>query len=349
MIRSIRSWIAASSALLALVGGLGVLAYGDPENNFHFSIIGDRTGRAEPGVYESVWSELSLLKPAFVINVGDTIEGGDDTRAQQEWLALRPLWQRYGQYPLYFTPGNHDVFSSASEKIYEQQTKRPVQYGFDYERAHFTVLDNSRTEELSESQLDFLRKDLEKNKQKSPKFIFFHKPFWIPYIMFKSGAFPLHQIAKQYGVTGVINGHMHQFMHMTQDGITYMVVGSSGGSITRGLNAGQGFREGWFYQHVSAQVRGGSVNFTVKEIHGSHGKGRTFNAEEWDRSGPEFDVTESRGRKMIRPSTYRSRTAAESSRYSRSRGPCSPLQYIIVARTDLCQSSLRPRSRPCLP
>jgi predicted phosphodiesterase len=290
MNRSIRNWIAASSAVVALIAGMGVLAYSAPENNFHFSILGDRTGRAAPGIYESVWSEVGQLKPAFVINVGDTIEGGDDARAQQEWLALRPLWERSGQYPIYFTPGNHDVFSSASQKIYEQQTKRSVQYSFDYEQAHFTVLDNSRTEDLPESQLEFLRKDLEKNKNKSPKFIFFHRPFWIPYVMFKSGAFALHQIAKQYGVTCIINGHMHQFMHMTQDGITYMVVGSSGGSIARGLNAGQGFREGWFYQHISAQVKGGSVNFTVKEIDGPQGKGRTFKAEDWDRSGPKFDV-----------------------------------------------------------
>ena len=34
---------------------------------------------------------------------------------------------------------------------------------------------------------------------------------------------------------------MHQFMHMTQNGITYMVAGSSGASIGRGLKAGQGF------------------------------------------------------------------------------------------------------------
>ena len=186
---------------------------------------------------------------------------------------------------MYFTPGNHDVFSDASRKIYERQTKRPVSYGFDYQAAHFTILDNSRTEALDAAQLEFLRADLEKNREKSPKFIFFHKPFWIPYVLFKSGNFPLHQIAKKYGVTAIVNGHAHQFMHMTHDGITYMVVGSSGGSISRGLSAGQGFREGWFYQHVSAKVKGAQVEFTVKEIDGPQGKGRSFHASEWGRTG----------------------------------------------------------------
>lgn len=289
MYRAVRHFIAA----VLLAGFPGVSAFSEAANDFHFSILGDRTGRAAPGVYERAWHEVNALHPAFVINVGDTIEGGDDSRAEQEWLSLRPLW---GQFELYFTPGNHDIFSGASRKLYERQTKRPTSYSFDYQQAHFTVLDNSGSGELPESQLEFLRKDLEKNKDKSPKFIFFHRPFWIPYVMFKSGDFPLHQIAKKYGVTAIINGHMHQFMYMTQDGIAYMVVGSSGGSISRGTNAGQGFRQGWFYQHITAQVKGTKVEFTVKEIDSPERKGRIFQADEWDRTGPKATLCREAGR-----------------------------------------------------
>ncbi len=267
-------------AAILLVCCASVGAFTSPSNDFHFSILGDRTGGAAPGVYERICHEVEALHPAFVINAGDTIEGGDDSRAEQEWLALRPLW---GRAAIYFTPGNHDVFSDASRKIYEQQTKRPAFYSFDYQQAHFTVLDNSRSDELSESQLEFLRGDLEKNKGKFPKFIFFHRPYWIPYIMFKSSDFPLHRIATKYGVCCVINGHMHQFMHMSQDGIAYMVVGSSGGSLGRGLKAGQGFREGWFFQHISAKVTGANVQFTVKELDSPQAPGRSFHAEEWGR------------------------------------------------------------------
>src|SRR5258707_4954731 len=124
----------AAAFVLLLAGAAGVWAYADAENDFRFAILGDRTGRAAPGVYESVWREVDALHPALVINVGDTIEGGDDARAEQQWLALRPLWDR--AYSVYFTPGNHDVFSEASRRIYEQQTKRPVHYSFDYQQAH---------------------------------------------------------------------------------------------------------------------------------------------------------------------------------------------------------------------
>src|SRR5580693_8099365 len=86
-------------------------------NDFRFSILGDRTGDAQPGVYERIWSELDTVHPDFVINVGDSIQGGSDATAASEWQALRPLWDRY-RYRIYLTPGNHDIWSDASRAIY---------------------------------------------------------------------------------------------------------------------------------------------------------------------------------------------------------------------------------------
>src|SRR5271154_2054416 len=98
-------------------------------NDFRFSILGDRTGDAQPGVYEQVWRDLNAWHPDFVINVGDTIQGGNDATAASEWGALRSLWDRY-RYPIYFTPGNHDIWSPVSRRIYEQKTGHPPSYGF---------------------------------------------------------------------------------------------------------------------------------------------------------------------------------------------------------------------------
>jgi len=50
-----------------------------PPNDFRFAVLGDRTGGAVPGVYERAWIEVAGLDPSFVINVGDSIEGGRDT------------------------------------------------------------------------------------------------------------------------------------------------------------------------------------------------------------------------------------------------------------------------------
>jgi Icc protein len=253
-------WLLVSGVVLA--GFVAVRAAGESRNNFRFCILGDRTGDAQPGVYERVWHELDALHPDFVINVGDTIQGGHDATAEAEWAALRPLWDRY-KYPLYFTPGNHDIWSTVSRRIYEKETGRPAQYGFDFEDAHFTVLDNSQTEDLSDDQMQFLARDLDAHRAREPKFVFFHKPFWLIPVKFQSSQFPLHQLAKKYGVRYVISGHGHQYVRSAVDGIVYLEAGSSGGKLK-----GAGFERGWFFGEILAHVAGARVDMKVEEIGG---------------------------------------------------------------------------------
>ena len=61
--------------------------------------------------------------------------------------------------------------------------------------------------------------------------------------MWRLNQVPLDAIAKKYGVSHVICGHAHQWMRMVNDGVVYMVVGSSGANMRRGMQAGQGFKE----------------------------------------------------------------------------------------------------------
>ena len=232
-----------------------------------FAILGDRTGGANPDVYEQVWAEVAREQPAFVINVGDTIEGLRDGQAAAEWKALRPLWAKYAGIPIYFTPGNHDIWSALSEKLYTQETKRPAFYSFTFkDRVHITVLDNGRTNSLSDEQLRYLEEDLKAAPPGVPRMVFFHVPFWIVPLTFRSGAFELHRIAKQYGVAAVVSGHGHQFVRLERDGIQYLEAGSSGASLQRGLSSGQGAAEGWHYGWTLCTVNGGKVQFEMKKL-----------------------------------------------------------------------------------
>lgn len=278
------------AALVAPISVSRVPAAPEPHNHFRFSILGDRTGEAQPGIYSRVWREVDLLHPDFVISVGDSIEGGSDETAEKEWQALRTVWQRYG-YPLFQTPGNHDIWSALSEKLYEKYTGRPPFYSFNWQDAHFTILDNSRTENLSDGQMKFLEQDLQQYRDRGPKFVFFHRPtVWLLPLKFRSD-FALHGLLHKYNVTMVVSGHTHQFTRMEKDGIVYLCVGSSGGHM-RGADKGAGFAQGWFYHHVLATVQGTRVDLTVKEIDGPMGKGRMFNAQDWGDNGPKFDVND---------------------------------------------------------
>ena len=290
MRRANRGRIVACVVLGLIAGFSGVRAVSQPRNDFHFTILGDRTGGAAPEVYGRVWREIALLHPDFVINVGDTIQGGNDARAEAEWTDVRRVWDRYRDFPLYLIPGNHDIWSDFSAKLFEKQTGRPASYSFNYQEAHFTVLDNSRTTDLSPEQLKFLEQDLRRHQSRRPKFVFFHKPYWLVFLKLGSGEFPLHALSRKYGVDYVISGHGHQFLRMVRDGVVYMEVGSSGANIAGALRKGEGFAQGRFYHHVWGRVKGSKVSFTVKEIDGVMGRGRMFNAGEWDANGPKFDV-----------------------------------------------------------
>jgi hypothetical protein len=71
--------VASRGLLFAL---LPCLRGAPPSDSFRFAILGDRTGEAQPGVYEQVWKEVAAENPAFVLSVGDTIQGMNDRSAE---------------------------------------------------------------------------------------------------------------------------------------------------------------------------------------------------------------------------------------------------------------------------
>src|SRR5512138_731489 len=165
----------AHAAVFGLLAALACRA-AEPVNDFRFSIIGDRTGGGRQEIYARTWEEVDRFRPEFVINVGDTIEGVSDQTAETQWRKIREFLDRYRRYPFYLVPGNHDIWSDLSQKLFEKEAGRPADYSFDHQNAHFVVLNTSRTIELSGDQLRFLEEDLKKNRGRDPVFVFFHHP-----------------------------------------------------------------------------------------------------------------------------------------------------------------------------
>jgi hypothetical protein len=251
--------------LLLLVPALALAA---PPSSFRFVILGDRTGEAQPGVYERVWQQAAAEKPAFVAGVGDTIQGLQDGTAESEWQAIAKTLRPYRQIPFYPAPGNHDVWSALSERLFRQYTGHPLHYGFDYNEAHFTILDNSRSEQLSAEELKFLESDLEAHKAQALKFVISHRPSWLLDAGLRNPEFTLHRIAKKYGVRYVLAGHLHQMLHIDLDGISYVSVPSAGGH----LRASAAYKDGWFFGYLLVEVRDGEAEIQVKELEGHQTK-----------------------------------------------------------------------------
>lgn len=250
-------------------------------DSFRFVILGDRTGEARPGVYEQVWREAAAEDPAFVVSVGDTIQGLEDATTEAQWQDVQSILAPYKRFPLYLAPGNHDIWSEASERLFRKYAAHVPHYSFDHGPAHFTILDNSRSDELSAEEMTFLEKDLDAHAKQPIKFIVSHRPSWLIPAAFGNRAFPLHQLAKKYGVQYVIAGHVHQLLHIDFDGVTYLSMPSSGGH----LRASEKYEDGWFFGQTLVEVRESVVSFQIKELKAPHGQGRTTTPKDWGKLG----------------------------------------------------------------
>jgi Icc protein len=268
-------------SLRSITAWLALVATPAAAQTFHFVVLGDRTGEAQPGVYEEVWKEAAAEAPAFVVTAGDTIEGLNDATAESEWRAIEPMLKPYRRIPFYPAPGNHDIWSPVSERLFRQHTGHEPHYGFDYQQAHFTILDNSRSEQLSADELAFLEKDLQAHAAQPVKFIVSHRPSWLINAVMRNPDFALHQLARKYGVQMVIAGHVHEMLHVDLDGIRYVSMSSAGGHL-RGTH---NYEDGWFFGYALVEVSGREVKVQIKEIKPPHGRGRVTRLDDWGAGG----------------------------------------------------------------
>lgn len=272
-----------SARLLLVCGALSLALLGSapPPDTFRFVLLGDRTGETQPGVYEEVWKRIAAENPAFVLSVGDSIEGMNDAAAESEWQRLIAILKPFGKYPLYLAPGNHDIWSVTSERLYQKYSGRPPHYGFDYGQAHFTILDNSRSDQLSPEELAFLELDLKAHAAQRLKIVVSHRPSWLVDVALRNPDFPLHQLARRYGVRYVIAGHVHQMLHLKLDGVTYISLPSAGGH----LRLSGAYQDGWFFGYALAAVESDNIEFQIKEVTPPFGEGRMSTLADWGMAG----------------------------------------------------------------
>src|SRR5437762_91965 len=93
------------------------LNFNNNPNEFQFAVVGDRTGRHRPGVFEKGISKLNLLRPEFVMSVGDLIEGytKDEPEIDQEWDEIEGNTAKL-EAPFFYVPGNHDLSNPVQAK-----------------------------------------------------------------------------------------------------------------------------------------------------------------------------------------------------------------------------------------
>ena len=294
--RSLRNWRVAILLLALWFWLLGnrtaAQQSASGNDSFQFVILGDRTGETQPGIYERVWQEAAAEDPAFVVSVGDSIQGLNDATAETEWRQFERILTPYRRFSLFLAAGNHDIWSALSEALFLKYATHAPHYSFDHAQAHFTVLDDSRSDSLLAAELDFLEKDLEAHKDQPVKFIVLHRPSWLVDAMFQNPRFRLHQLAKKFGVQYVIAGHLHQMLDIDLDGVKYLSMASAGGHL-RGTEQ---YGDGWFFGYALLGVRGQAIDFHIKELKPPLGQGRVTELKDWRKAGGALNETTAPGR-----------------------------------------------------
>lgn len=226
-----------------------------------FVILGDNRNGYK--TFGQIIDQINAFRPAFVIDNGDLVFGGEPNRYRLFYETVSKL-----QVPLYTTLGNHDIRENG-RPIYTELFGPPY-YSFDYLNTHFVFLDSSRgwTEKraIPEEQYQWLESDLQKAQGKRI-IVISHIPSSDPRADLQpntypdkpptektnlieqqfqklSGtnnldhAFPDKEEAKrfeglmsQYGVDTVYFSHIHAFFSYTRDKVNYIISGGAGAEL----------------------------------------------------------------------------------------------------------------------
>jgi hypothetical protein len=111
------------------------------DDKFTFAIFSDLTGGERERVFEIAVAQLSLLRPEFIINVGDLIEGGteDLSEIDHQWNSFDERADR-AKAPIFYVGGNHDLTGEVLQGIWDERYGRNY-YHFVYKNTLFLVLD----------------------------------------------------------------------------------------------------------------------------------------------------------------------------------------------------------------
>lgn len=239
--------------------------FDDAPNRFSFAVVSDLESGYRPGVFEVAAAELSLLRPAMILTIGDMIEGGSEDEAllNREWdefdarLAKTPA-------PFFHVPGNHDMTNLTQRKVWEARYG-PRYSWFVYKDVLFLLLDTedypaATMQELYKQRADYLAlrtKDpkaaaalpypkriesqvgaigpaqsayFEKAIASHPKvrwtFLLMHKPVYR-----RPGDEGLGRIeaALKGRPYTLLNGHLHRYAYQERNGRDYIMLGTTGG------------------------------------------------------------------------------------------------------------------------
>lgn len=218
----------------------------DPDR-FQIAIMTDRTGGHRPGIWMDAVRKLNMLRPEFVVSVGDLIEGYTEDREQidREWQEFLGFIDQM-QMRFFFVAGNHDLTNPVMHEMWRERFG-PEWYSFDYRGVHFVCLSSEDPQQhLGEKQLAWVEEDLAANRDARWTLVFLHKPLWT-YAergLENDGVDPTNWKRVEALLVDrphtVFAGHVHHYVQYERnDRHYYSLATTGGGSQLRGNEYGE--------------------------------------------------------------------------------------------------------------
>lgn len=222
------------------------------EDAFQFAIISDRTGLPREGVLEQAVAHLNRLQPAFVMSVGDLVEGytldgriTDLERIQRDWDTTSVVLNTLTM-PFFYVVGNNDINSPAAAPLWTAQFGERTYYHFVFKDVLFVALNSEDPlgpGGLNSEQQAWLGEVLTAYPDVRWTFLFLHRPLWT----YPQAHDTWAAIEALFGgrPRTVFAGHRHQYERSEVDGHIYYTLGTTGGGSQL-----TGATEGWF-DHIT--------------------------------------------------------------------------------------------------
>ena len=210
---------------------------------FHFAVVSDRTGGRRPGVFAKAIAQLNLLRPAFVISVGDLIDGytEDEKELTDQWQELETEVRKL-QMPFFFVAGNHDLSNAMQERLWKQRLGRRL-LSLCLSRCSVPDAPRGRPRrgggKIDRGQIAFARQALANNPKVGWTIVVLHRPLWDDEEGRSNGWAEVETALKGRPYT-VFVGHEHSYRKFVRNGMNYYQLATTGGaSKLRGVPHGE--------------------------------------------------------------------------------------------------------------
>ena len=219
----------------------------DDPQEFHFAVIGDLTGGEREHVYEAAVKKLNLLRPEFVMSVGDLVQGGGVPRdvLLDQWSRFRERTAKL-EMPFFYVVGNHDIWTGftgmsparqTSIDIWKEQFGTNTYYNFTYKGCHFICLNSMEAhdyypprEPLPAHQLAWAEREIRSHADARWTFIFLHKP-----LDFTSDRWLKFERSINDVNYTIFCGDWHNYCTAVRHGKKVYMIGTTGGNWDSGV------------------------------------------------------------------------------------------------------------------